>query len=316
MILSGRRLLRQQSKRGGRFFFSTKINHDQQQHTRQELLRDKVAVITGGANGIGAATARLFASNGARLVIADIDDESGARLEAEVGGPAVCRYVHCDVGSEADIVRAVRTAVSEFGRLDVMHNNAGVLNGRHPSPSISSMEAAELDFLYAVNVRGAALGIKHASRVMIEQHVQGSILCTASVSAMVAGLALHPYTITKHAILGLVKTCALELAHYGIRVNCITPNGVLTDLLCSVGRHLRHLEIRDGKSCPGAENCEDLRTMLAPEDVAKAALFLASDDSKYISGHSLVIDGSFSAGAAGGLNVFKGLQRGEIEFVP
>ncbi|VAH41828.1 unnamed protein product [Triticum turgidum subsp. durum] len=279
-----------------------------QQHMR---LEGKVAIVTGGARGIGEAIVRAFVRHGARVVVADIDDAAGEALEAALGG-ACCSYVHCDVSVEADVERAVGCCVARHGRLDVLCNNAGVL-GRQAAPAsngaksggIASLDAAEFDRVLRVNTLGAALGMKHAARAMLQRRGGGggggSILSVASVAGVLGGMGPHAYTASKHALVGLTKNAACELGEHGIRVNCVSPFGVATPMLVNAWRHG---EVDQGGtpapvSTEEVEKAEEMvrgmATLKGPTlragDIAEAALFLASDESRYISGHNLVVDG-------------------------
>ncbi|CDP15179.1 unnamed protein product [Coffea canephora] len=254
-------------------------------------LEGKVALITGSARGIGGATAKLFAKNGAYVVIADILDELGSKLADSIGG----RYIHCDVSKEEDVESAVEFALAWKGKLDIMFNNAGVGG---PGGSISSLNMEDVRALLSINLFGIIHGIKHASRAMIAGKNGGSIICSSSSAAIMGGLAAHAYTASKTAILGLAKTTACELGAYGIRVNCISPHGVASEMLLSAYR-----------TCLGRDDlqAEDVTKIVGErgsllrgrggsmEDVAKAVLFLASDESGFITAHNLVIDGGYTS---------------------
>ncbi|KAG9459894.1 hypothetical protein H6P81_004402 [Aristolochia fimbriata] len=249
-------------------------------------LEGKVAVITGAASGIGEAAARLFVENGARVVIADVQDELGEAVAASIGGPDKCRYKRCDVREEGQVAAAVAFAVEKYGSLDVMYSNAGVAG---PAAGIMDLDLGDLDATMAVNFRGTAAAIKHASRAMAAAGTRGSIICTASVSATVAGLGPHAYTVSKHAIVGLARSAAAELGKHGIRVNCVSPFGVATPLACGIsGCDAAETEARTA----AVSNMKGM--ILKPRNVAEAALFLASDDSAFVSGHDLVVDGGFT----------------------
>ncbi|KAM3392401.1 hypothetical protein ACQJBY_013498 [Aegilops geniculata] len=284
----------------------------QVQHRR---LEGKVAIVTGGARGIGEAIVRAFVRHGARVVIADIDDAAGEALAVALGG-ALCSYVHCDVSVEADVERAVGCCVARHGRLDVLCNNAGVLGRQAPpvgagtgarSGGIASLDAGEFDRVLRVNTLGAALGMKHAARAMLQRRGGGgggSIVSVASVAGVLGGMGPHAYTASKHALVGLTKNAACELGEHGIRVNCVSPFGVATPMLVNAWRHGHHGEDEEGGrpapvSAEEVEKAEEmvrgLATLKGPTlragDIAEAALFLASDESRYISGHNLVVDG-------------------------
>lgn len=253
-------------------------------------LAGKVAVITGGSSGIGAGTARLFVAEGAKVVVADVQVEPGQALAGELGDAA--RFAATDVTVESDVAAAVDLAVAEFGRLDVMFNNAGVVGvvGR-----IADMPAEAWDRTIAVLLRGVLLGTKHAARVMRPQG-SGVILNTASTAGVLGGLGPHAYTTAKHGVIGLTKSVANELAPDGIRVNAIAPGNTVTAMTATV-------TTGDVNDIEGTAERIAAMSPLGyagfPDDIAAAALFLASDEARYISGHTLVVDaGQTTAGIA------------------
>ncbi|KAL4370512.1 hypothetical protein AHAS_Ahas06G0073200 [Arachis hypogaea] len=258
-------------------------------HTGRKL-QDKVALITGAASGIGKATATKFINNGARVIIADIQQKLGQETANELGPNA--SFITCDVTKESDISNAVDFAISEHKQLDIMFNNAGIAC-RTP-PSIVDLDMTVFDKVMKINVGGLVAGIKHAARVMIP-HGTGSILCTASITGVMGGMSQHTYSISKCAVIGTVKSMASELCRHGIRVNCISPFAIPTTFVMEEMNLLypnvdaqRHMEIVHNAGVLKGANCE-------PNDIANAALFLVSDDAKYVSGHNLVVDGGFTS---------------------
>ncbi|KAL5721672.1 Short-chain dehydrogenase reductase Ata1 [Ranunculus cassubicifolius] len=255
-------------------------------------LEGKVAIITGGARGIGAGTAKLFAENGAHVIIADIIDDLGLLLANSIGG----RYVHCDVARESDVESAVDLAVTWKGRLDIIFNNAGTTG---PTGSIMNLDMKKFADLLAINVGGIVHGIKHGARAMIKAKNKGCVICTSSSAAILGGLGGHAYTLSKEAILGLVKSTACELGVHGIRVNCISPHGVPSEMLVSAYRH--HSGNMDLGPDEVGEIVGKYGSLLKGrfgrvEDIAQAALFLASEeDAGFITGHNLVVDGGFTS---------------------
>jgi NAD(P)-dependent dehydrogenase (short-subunit alcohol dehydrogenase family) len=244
-------------------------------------LDGRVALITGAASGIGAGTARRFVDEGAQVVLADLQDDAGAALAEELGDGAV--FAHTDVTVEADVATAVDRAVEAFGRLDVMFNNAGIVGVIGP---IAETPTDGWDHTVAILMRGVFLGAKHAARVMVPQR-SGSIISTSSTAGILGGLGPHCYTACKHAVIGLTKSVASELAADGIRVNAISPGNTVTAMTSAVisGDHTATDNAARSIAAGSALGIAGF-----PEDIANAALYLASDEARYITGHTLVVD--------------------------
>ncbi|KAJ4828121.1 hypothetical protein Tsubulata_050929 [Turnera subulata] len=248
-------------------------------------LEDKVAIVTGGASGIGEATALLFVENGARaVVIADIQDEKGQKLAESIGKDR-STFIHCDVTDENQVQSLVESTLQLYGKLDIMFCNAGICSlGKQ---TVLDFDPDLYEKLFAVNVRGVALTLKYAARAMVEGGVKGSIICTASVAANLGGDIYTDYSMSKCAVLGLVKSASVQLGPHGIRANSISPGPVATPLMSNaMGMSLEQVE-------KAFESTSALKGVLKVKHVANAVLFLACEDSEFINGHNLIVDGGF-----------------------
>ena len=244
-------------------------------------LAGKVALISGGARGQGEAEARLFASEGARVAIADVLDEAGEKVASEIGEAA--RYHHLDVTSEDDWARVVEATVGDFGRLDILINNAGIVRTGYIEQH--SLE----DFMAVVNVNqvGVFLGLRAVVAAMRESG-GGSIVNISSNAGLEGVEGVVGYVSSKWAVRGMTKTAAIEFGQYGIRVNSVHPGGVDTPMLG--GDELGHMaEVDPFKDQP-------IGRISQPEEIARLVLFLASDESSYSTGSEFIADGGRTAG--------------------
>jgi NAD(P)-dependent dehydrogenase (short-subunit alcohol dehydrogenase family) len=254
-------------------------------------MENRVAVITGGASGIGKAIAELFIKEGARVVIGDIQDEKAQELSEALGKHA--SFVHADVTLEEDVKSMIDHAVDLHGHLDCLVNNAGmggVLG------EVETIPVEGFDRTIAILLRGVFLGMKHAAPIMKQQE-SGNIINIASIAGMRGISQNHPYSAAKAAVMQLTRTVAMELAVHNIRVNSICPGSIVTAIFGKAK------DLPDSKIAETYENLSSLFERVqpiqrtgTPEDIAKAALWLASDDSSFVTGHSLVVDGGASAG--------------------
>ena len=244
-------------------------------------LAGKVAVVTGGASGIGQATARRFAQAGAKVVIGDIAD--AAPVAKEIGGLAV----RADISREGDVENLLESALREFGRLDVVVNNAGI----GASGFLATLTEQELDAILSVNLKGVIWGIKHATPRMDNG---GSIMSTASLAGLIGTPSYSAYVASKAAVIGITKTAALELAPRGIRVNCVCPGTIDTPMARASEEEVEYRL---------ANLLHPLGRMGRAEEVAALFHFLASDESSFITGQAIAIDGGMSAGPSMGVIV-------------
>ena len=256
-----------------------------------QRLLDKVAVITGAASGIGAATAKTYVEQGARVVLGDIQDDAGAALVGALGGPEHAVFCHCNVTSEAEVQALVDTAVSTFGHIDVMFNCAGIVGAVGP---MSTTPADEWKLTIDIMVNGVFYGMKHASRHMKEAG-SGSIISMSSTAGVMGGLGPHAYAAAKHAVVGMTKNLAAEMGSFGVRVNCIAPAGMATPMVAEVITG-NHKNLEDTIAALAEASPLKGRAGLA-QDVANAALWLASDESGYTSGLTLTVDAGATTGS-------------------
>ena len=251
-------------------------------------LEGKVAAITGGASGFGAGAARRFVREGANVVIGDIQIEAGQAVADELGD--ACVFIKCDVTIEDEVAALVDTAVSNFGQLDIMYNNAGVVGAVGP---IATTPAEEWNKTMDIHVNGVFYGCKHAARVMTPRGT-GSIVNMSSEAGISGGRGPHAYAAAKHAIIGITKNVAVELAQHNIRVNAISPTGMATAMVAALSGDMH--DIKGTEERLAAESPLKGRPGRA-EDVVNAALWLASDESGYTTGHTLTTDAGRTIGS-------------------
>ena len=241
----------------------------------------KVAIVTGAAGGIGRASARAFAAKGAHVVVADVDIEHGnetVSLIASGGGSA--QFVRTDVARSDDVQAMVDTTVREHGRLDFAHNNAGVAGANLP---VAELPEAEWDRVMGVMLRGVYLCMKYEIPHLLADG--GAIVNTASGAGLVAYPGQAPYVSSKHGVLGLTKTAALEYGKLGVRINAVCPGTVLTPM------------VEAATQLPGLEEqlvaLHPIGRIGTPEEIANAVLWLCSDDASFVLGHALAVDGGY-----------------------
>lgn len=254
-------------------------------------LEGKVAVVTGAASGIGRGTVELFVAEGARVIAADIQDDKGARIEEDAKGRA--KYFRCNVMEEKEIETAVNAAIKHFGRLDCIFNNAGVGGAMEVADAVS---AESFDAVMHLHVRAALFGMKYAVPHMRKQG-SGSIITTASVAGLRTGYGPILYSVAKAAIIHMTHVAATQLGPSNIRVNCICPGLIATNIFASAfGMPSQLAETRLDAIAEAAKDSQPIPRGGRPRDIAEAALYLASDGSSFVTGHALVVDGGLTLG--------------------
>jgi NAD(P)-dependent dehydrogenase (short-subunit alcohol dehydrogenase family) len=243
-------------------------------------LKDKVAIVTGAAGGIGLACARRFAAEGAKVVRADVDVEKGEQAAEEIqAGGADALFVTCDVGDKGQVDALIDSAVAAFGRLDCMIANAGIVH----ACDFLDLEEADFDRVIRVNLKGVFLSGQAAARRMVRQGAGGTVINMSSVNAVMAIPSITPYVAAKGGVNQLTKVMAISLADKGIRVNAIGPGSIATELAQAV--------IGDPEKRRGALCRTPMGRFGEPDEVAGVAVFLASEDSSYITGQTIYPDG-------------------------
>ena len=249
-------------------------------------LENKVAVITGAGSGMGRATALLFAQEGAAVLVADVNERGGEetveRITADGGRAA---FLRTDVVSSEDVRAMIQMALDRFGGLDVLFNNAGIAG---ESARLAEQSEENWHRVLGVNLTGVYLGMRHAIPAMLERG-GGSIISTASVAGMVGWAGAAAYSAAKSAVINLTRTAAIEYARRNIRVNCICPGVIQTPLLDSI--HGGSIEANRDRLL----RMQPMPRLGEPEDIASMALFLASDESAFVTGAAMVVDGGYTA---------------------
>jgi NAD(P)-dependent dehydrogenase (short-subunit alcohol dehydrogenase family) len=248
-------------------------------------LKGKVALITGAASGIGRATAELFAQEGAVVVVADVTDAAGQAVADAIcakGGRA--SFIHADVSHERDVEAMVHVALAEYGRLDVLFNNAGIEGDQAPITEITD-EAWER--IIRINLKGTFLGLKHGIKAMLRTG-GGAIINNASVAGLVGFPAIAAYCASKGGVVQLTKAAALEYATQGVRVNCVCPGIIETAMV-------ERFTQDNPEALAGLQALEPVGRVGQPREVAELALFLASERSSFLTGAAVPVDGGFVA---------------------
>jgi len=245
-------------------------------------LNNKVAIITGGASGIGAATSRLFAREGARVAIWDIDDEGAETVASEIGPTAIA--IHCDISKEIDVREAVRRTLDAFGTVDVLVNNGGAPPRYLP---IEEVDEADWDRIIDSHLKGTFFCCKHVAPIL-KQKRSGAIANACSTAGLRGSRHIQAYNAAKHGIAGLTKALAIEFGPDGVRVNAVAPGAVDTPMLRAGATTLRP-EVREQASRA------PIGFVAQPEDLAAAYLFLVSDEARFVTGTVMSVDGGVTA---------------------
>lgn len=246
-------------------------------------LRGSVAIVTGGASGIGAAAARRLVEEGVQVVVADIHDADGERLSREIGAA----YLHTDVVDESSIRDTVDETIARFGRLDTFFANAAVFGAVGP---VATLDVDEIDATIAVNLRGVILGVKHAARVMVPAG-RGSIIVTASPGGVIGGAGPHVYAATKGGVVAFARSTAAELRPHGVRVTSLVPGAVVSPMTADA-------ILGDARAIDRAAEAMTANAMMGragvPDDIAGVVAFLASDDAAYMTGSEVFVDAGYT----------------------
>jgi NAD(P)-dependent dehydrogenase (short-subunit alcohol dehydrogenase family) len=250
-----------------------------------KVLENKVALVTGGTSGIGKATALAMGAAGAKVVFSgrrEPEGENTANLIRQAG--AECLFVRSDISSEADVKALIEKTVTSYGRLDVVFNNAGI---ESPMKPLHEQSVEDFDKLMAIKVRGLFLSMKYQIQQMLTQGA-GVIINNSSMGGIIAFAGVSPYIASKHAVMGLTRSAALDYAKQGIRINAVNPGLIATEMM-------------DRLTSPGSTPQQTAASIVPmgrlgqPEEIAATVVFLCSDTASYITGQSLVVDGGYTA---------------------
>ncbi len=267
-------------------------------------LTGKICIITGATSGIGRRAVEIFVEKGARVVACGRREDLGKSLESSLGAER-CRFVAADVTKEDDVERVVAACMDAWGRVDALFNNAG---GPAPLGGIEGIPVDGFDAAFATNVRSVMLGMKHVAPIMAAQRA-GSIINNGSVAGLRTGLSSSiVYSAAKAAVIHLTKCVAMQLGEQNVRVNSVSPGGIATGIFGkALGISQERADATSEMVKTGLANMQPIPRAGLPEDIAHAAAFLASDESTFINGHDLVVDGAVTGGRFWSVNQ-KGLQ--------
>ena len=256
-------------------------------------LQGKVAVITGAASGIGRGTVELFVREGAKVIGGDLQDDKGARMVEELGD--AFHYVRCDVTDEAAVKAAIDVAVTRFGKIDILFNNAGTGGAMETAETVT---AEGFDSVMHLHVRAALFGMKYAVPHM-KAAGGGSIISTASIAGLQNGFGPILYSIAKASIVHMTKLAAAQLGPFNIRVNAICPGLIATPIFASSLGMARQVADTTVEAISKVSGAQPIPRAGLPADIAEAALYLGSDGSTFVNGHALVVDGGITVGPTG-----------------